>query len=124
MTETTITAADIVAKVREVAAREPHRYYRVPLGGERYYVYDDQPSSLEGMALWELGLIDATIQRRFMNELSIRDLIISLGLKADEADVNWLRWCQHYGDHLDPWATAVEKADQNTALGLQYGLAS
>ena len=123
-TTETVTAADIIAKVREVAARNPSRRYVVPLGGERYYVYDQQPASLEGCALWEMGLIDVGLQARWVNELSIRDLLNTLKVDGTDAEINWLRWSQHYGDHLDPWGTAVEKADECLANGIEFRIAS
>lgn len=110
----------MIEKVREIAARNPDRRYQPPLGGERYYVYDGAPASLEGQALWEMGLIDVSLQARWVNELSIKDLLRTLKVEGTEAEVNWLRWSQHYGDHLDPWATAVDKADDNCERGLIY----
>ncbi|WP_207842580.1 hypothetical protein [Williamsia soli] len=118
------TASDIIAKVREVAARNPGRIYEVPMGGERYYVYDGMPASLEGCALWEMGLIDVSLQARWVNELSIRDLLNTLKVNGTDDEINWLRWSQHYGDHLDPWGTAVEKADECLANGIEYRVAS
>lgn len=124
MTTPTPTAADVVERVREVAARNPERVYRPPLGGERYYVYDGAPASLEGQALWEMGLIDVSLQARWINELGIKDLLRTLKITGTDDEINWLRWSQYYGDHLDPWGTAVEKADDNCARGLVYQAAS
>ena len=114
---------DIVTKIRDVADRNPDRRYVYPGPGIWWaeYVTNGAPASLDGFALWELGIIDASIEADpVMNHLGIKDFLITRKI-CEESDpkLPWLRWVTYYQDRRDRWSSCVANADSNTSLGLR-----
>lgn len=103
----------LAAKVREIAAAEPSAYVNGCL-----YVVDGRPLCLIGRALWDLGLIDASIETESnriingarSNGMQIRDLAQRRGWDLGTA-APWLGQVQRFQDQTLPWGDAVCKAD-------------
>lgn len=103
--------SQIIDAVRIIAARNPLFVYH-DNGGFCEYVRDGQPSCLIGRALWELGLIDATMEDIPQNCSGAKELLTDqLALQLDLDELHWLDLVQGCQDAKDPWSEAVSKAD-------------
>jgi len=121
------TVSDIIAKVCEVAAANPHTVYeRVenPWDCALYVHPDGSPGCGIGHALCELGIADASWYSedddRVINTHAIRDLLVNdlsrIGIvKLTDADaarrIGWLSVFQRANDNGTEWGEAVRLAD-------------
>jgi hypothetical protein len=100
----------LIAEVRAVAAETPGLVYR----GLCQYVYGGRPACLIGHALWNLGLIDETLEHRSVNDDGVRFIANHLDIALDDAEETWLALTQSGQDNGAPWGTAVANADELT----------
>ena len=109
-----VTATEVIAEVRKVAAKMPDHLGLVD-GGGCHYVHKGAPSCIIGHALWNLGVIDAEFENRGINGSGVRaltDLISGIDdTTEDEMDRTWLYEVQESQDSGAEWAHAVAQAD-------------
>lgn len=110
----------IIAAVRGVAARNPSFVYPNPgvhgaVDTMAYCVYvrEGGPSCLVGCALWDLDLIDTSLEEHPYNTVGVDDLLVAWldGVELDLDEIEWLRNVQSGQDAEKPWAEAVKWAD-------------
>lgn len=104
----------LIQIVRQKAAENPDFVYQYPTGRDTcVYVHLGKPSCLIGQALWEAGLIDASLEDRSTNREVSDTLIQVLELPLDQVEVSWLRSAQLKQDSTTySWAEAVTHADE------------
>lgn len=115
----------LIAIVRRKAAENPDFVY-LPEGrivdGEEFehtcqYIHrDGSPGCLIGQALFEAGLIDASLYERPDNSGAFFDLVDTFAWPIDQREVDWLRRVQWYQDKRRPWGEAAQYADSKVAL--------
>lgn len=111
----------IIDAVRKAAANNPSFVYSNPGlsgmdGNFCVYVKDGKPSCIIGHALWDLGIIDAELERHSFNCVGVDDVLSWLsampgGPELDSNEISWLSHAQAGQDAEKPWAEAVEWAD-------------
>lgn len=115
----------VINAVRSKAAENPEFVYINPLGSnpdifgpEEFCVYvrDRCPSCLIGHALWNLDLIDASLEEHGYNGVAVDDLLAWLESagKIDDLDsdeIKWLGNAQAAQDAQKPWGEAISFAD-------------
>lgn len=109
----------IIAKVKEKAAATPDFVYEPPRPdaafgkGTCVNVLDGKGSCIIGQALFDLGLIDASLEAdEEHNGSDAGRLIEHLGLAVDRGEVTWLKDVQFWQDRQDTWAFAVQHANE------------
>lgn len=101
----------IISAVRMVAARNPLFVFQ-PVGPFCEYVSGGKPACNIGHALWDLGLIDATMEVCAFNSADVRSLLgDQLGLHLDPDEIKWLDLVQSSQDAEKPWGEAITFAD-------------
>ena len=103
----------LIAEVKRVAGEHPNFRYRT--AGDTtncQYVKNGAPSCLVGHGLWNLGLIDADLERLFRNGCSINSAGVryafdQLGLELDDDETGWLENAQDGQDSGLPWGECV-----------------
>lgn len=120
----------LIAIVRKKAAERPDFVYVSPEGmrehvitgqpvnGNCEYIHaDGQPGCLIGQALFEAGIIDASLRddpsppAGGLNQTVFSRLAEALELPIDQDELRWLRRVQLEQDGLKPWGEAVRLAD-------------
>lgn len=104
----------LITAIREVAADSPDFIYSKPADYFRskcVYVVDGKPSCLIGHAVWNLGLIDSSLERSGYNDCSAEELVNHLEMDVDGRELRWLEVVQYRQDQGVPWAWAVARAD-------------
>jgi hypothetical protein len=104
----------IIAETRKVAAETPGFVYR----GLCQYVDGGRPACLIGHALWNLGLIDETLEHLSVNDDAVRFVTNHLDIALDEAEESWLNLAQSRQDNGFPWGTSVVRADERWKTSL------
>jgi hypothetical protein len=128
-----VIGEQLISIVREKAAESPDYVYEKPLAtypaqgmfdgyqdNACVYVHDGCPSCLIGKALWDAGLIDASLEKTDANFTAmVPNSTISDTVKAlntlEVGEWNWLGHVQTFQDSLKPWGVAVEGADSEAA---------
>ena len=108
-----VTGEKLIAHVRAHAAKSPAFTY-TPCPGPRaacVYVKEGKPSCLIGQALWDAGLIDASMEHECGNDYPFRDLAGYLDLDICTEEKLWLIDVQNYQDQSYPWGECVVGAD-------------
>lgn len=98
----------LIAKVREVAALRPQH---IDPNDPCLYIYDGQPACIMGCALWDLGVIQPSLEDDGDNQKLIPKLLSRLDLEVDEAEIEWLSAVQKNQDNGLSWGASVEHAD-------------
>lgn len=118
----------VINAVRSKAAHNPTFVYKNPgftnpdlFGPGEFCVYvkDGCPSCLIGQGLWDLNLIDASLENHEYNTVAADDLLAwlhaerdyDLGLLLDPGEIDWLVQVQAAQDAEKPWAEAISFAD-------------
>lgn len=106
-------------EVIRLAAESPDFIYESPDEDQCVYVHEGEPSCLYGQALWNLGLIDASLERRkvlnvfgrpeSLNFQMIDDLLKYLELEVDEDEAEAFIKSQDAQDNGRPWDVAARK---------------
>lgn len=104
----------IIAEVRRLVAEKPEYVYQQPFG-MCVYVSGGCGSCLIGQALFNLGLIDASLERTIHNGATAFGLIEHLGLDIENTELVWLRNVQFAQDSHAPWGEAVNHADDEVS---------
>jgi|SRR6185503_2637900 len=117
----TVLGQQLISLVRAHAAEIPDFIYTSPFKddneyGACVYVHKGRASCLIGRALFDAGLIDASLSDG-LNHSPIMSVIDDLNLKLDPEERRWLRNVQNYQDTRNSWGTAVAWADRD-ALAL------
>lgn len=103
----------LIAEVKRVAGEHPEFCYRTPGDTTQCkYVKDSAPSCLVGHGLWNLGLIDASLERAVrhgykVNSSGIHGLIDAPDLDLDDYEIEWLAEAQDAQDDGHPWGECV-----------------
>ncbi|MCG7607167.1 hypothetical protein [Mycobacterium sp. CnD-18-1] len=107
----------IAAEVNRLAAENPDFIYDTDEDKDQcVYVENGEPSCLYGYALWNLGLIDARIEKATMtiggrlvsvNHQTIKTLARYLGLNLDQEELWAFSESQDYQDSSRPWYVAA-----------------
>lgn len=99
------TGDRLVAEVIRIAKESPDRVY-----GGRYcaYVLDGEPSCLVGRALWNLGLIDASIEGTERNGETIDYVADVLELDITQEQSDYLYRVQERQDNNWTWGDAID----------------
>lgn len=110
----------LIQIVRQKAAEDPGFVYQYPPGRDTcLYVYLGSPSCLIGQALWEAGLIDASLEDLEINIETFHALIQALELPIDSVEASWLASAQTRQDtNLHSWGEAVRGADDTWGSSL------
>lgn len=98
----------LIAETRKVATEKPDFVYE----GVCQYVDGGEPACLIGHALWNLGLIDESLEFRSVNDDGVRFVANHLGIALDDAEESWLLRTQSRQDNGLPWGAAVVYADE------------
>ena len=118
----------IIAKIREHAAADPNFVYVLPGDSPAcLYVHEGAPSCIVGQALWDLKLIDASIEldtteipddiyESRPNTAGSATLLEHLGIGVDSDESRWIREVQRVQDNENTWGTAIEFADRRTPV--------
>lgn len=101
----------IIQAVRDAAARNPFHVFQ----GRCLYVKDGYPACLIGYGVWDLGLIDRTLEESAHNEDGVDFLLGDLGVELDERELLWLETAQAAQDGQFTWADAIRAADEEVA---------
>jgi hypothetical protein len=114
----------VINAVRSKAAQNPTFVYKNPglswsnaLGPGPFCVYvkDGCPSCLIGQGLWDLKLIDASLENHEYNSVGADDLLAWLDTTQDVTldvdEIEWLVQVQAAQDAEKPWAEAISFAD-------------
>lgn len=111
------TGEKVIAKVRELVVANPDFIYESPLGeGSCVNVYEGKGSCLIGQALFDLGIIDASIETDRVNGSGIYSVIRKFELDISEPEANWLATVQSCQDCGLAWADAISHAEQENLL--------
>jgi hypothetical protein len=117
-----VLGQQLIEIVRRKAAEQPDFVYGPPIaaGGAPscFYVQNGQPSCLIGQALFESGVIDASIENVSHNVANVSGLAEILDLPIDADELRWLSIVQHQQDARTPWDTAVAIADTRAERAL------
>lgn len=112
-----ITAADVKAKIREIAAERPTYTYVKP-SDQRYclYVHEDASGNpingegcIVGQALVALGADPSTLIGRIIAAGALLEDFVVIN---DTADIRWCEDVQDAQDNGAEWYEAVEEADE------------
>ncbi len=110
-TTTVVTADQIIAEVRRLAAESPDFVYQKPeFSPVCLYKHGDGPGCLFGQALSNLGIeVDENTRGTINNVLDRFDV--------DRTDRQrcWMSTAQRRQDHGSSWAEAVRQADDEEA---------
>lgn len=99
----------LIAETRKVVEANPDFVY----SGVCRYVKEGQPSCLIGHALWNLNLIDGTLEDSPHNGNSSWGIINHLELDVDPESMDWLSYAQSRQDSgYYTWAGAISEADR------------
>lgn len=123
MTVSNITAGDVRAKIKELAAERPTYTYVKPKGAQFcLYVHEDSSGApikgegcIVGQALVALGVDPNTLVDVFMDAES---LLYDFGINDNSesgTDAEWVEKAQSAQDFGKEWAVAVEAADEYEA---------
>ena len=115
-----ITAKDVVAKVRELAAESPDFVYPTASRGndvDCFYLPDErfgQPACIFGQALLALGADREVLARADSNPIGtpVNALLGDLGVIKDDDSADWFWTVQSKQDTRTPWGEAVWVADK------------
>lgn len=96
-------------EVLSIASANPDFVYEIPNGGAGVclYVHDGEPSCLIGRALWNLRIINASMETGLHNDESFDRLAEYLKLDLDSEEIRWLRNVQYHQDRGRSWGYAV-----------------
>lgn len=105
----------IIAEVRKIVAEDPSYRYE---SGRCAYVLYGQPACLIGKALWNLDVIDASLETHLggVNTEEVDTLAGALGLDIDPDEMLWLRAAQTTQDEHETWGYAIEVADRKKVV--------
>lgn len=98
----------LIAETRKVAAERSDFVYQ----GFCQYVDGGKPACLIGHALWNLGLIDESLEFRSVNEDCVRFVANDLNIALDDSEEDWLMNTQSGQDHGTSWGMSVVRADE------------
>lgn len=98
----------LIEETRKVAAERSDFVYQ----GFCQYVDGGKPACLIGHALWNLGLIDESLEFRGVNEDGVRFITNHLDIALDDAEESWLTSAQSGQDHGISWGMSVVRADE------------
>lgn len=101
----------IIQAVRAAAARNLLHVFQ----GQCLYVKNGCPACLIGHAMWDLGLIDGTLEESAHNEDGVDFLLGDLGVELDERELHWLESAQAAQDSHYTWADSIRAADEKVA---------
>lgn len=104
----------LIEETKKVAANNPDFVYKKERGC--VYVRNGQPSCLIGHALWNLGLIDASLETCSDNESGVEEIIDALHLNVDGDEQVWLDNAQSSQDIGKSWGQAISLADKSLAF--------
>lgn len=115
-----IASKDVIKAVHDIAKERPEHVY---IPAEDYmcrYADGDEPSCLIGHALHRLGVPVETLQKfdsinlQGGDVLFIKDIFEGWLDNANSSlvEIDYLQYVQSWQDAGDPWAVAVEKAQQ------------
>lgn len=112
-TQTAVTADQIIAEVRRLAAERPDYVYEKPPGSTfcLYRHEDGSPGCIFGQALDNLGV---GLDEHTYGTIGI--VLFDLGVAKTDQQANWMTSVQHYQDNGRPWAEAVAKADEENGV--------
>lgn len=103
----------IIQAVRDVAAGNPLHVYGT---GNCVYVRQGLPACLIGRALWNLGLIDGSLEGLMVNGARAGELVEGrLGIALSQDESFWLERAQEAQDSGYAWMDAVRIADEYVA---------
>ena len=111
----TVVGQQLINSVRAHAAQNPDFVYKSPdwTGSTCVYVYNGCASCLIGQALFDLGLINPSMETSQFNDFPIREIILDvLGLRFDAEELQWLSDVQTNQDLGNSWGDSVKLADQ------------
>jgi hypothetical protein len=112
----------LIESARRLAAERPSFVYKPERTSPNVlalckYVHDDgRPGCIIGHALFEAGLIDASMRSTGSNTGSFLELSYNLDLDLDEDETWWLGEVQRSQDSQCPWGLAVRIADKEESL--------
>lgn len=102
----------LIEEVRMVAAKNPDFVYDEPtdacgIGQGCAYVHNGRPSCLIGQAMWNLGMIDASLEDCLdSNHCAIR-FFPRIVATLDDDEIEWLTKVQERQDAKEPWGHCV-----------------
>lgn len=107
-TTTAVTADQIIAEVRRLAAEKPDYVYEKPeFSAFCLYMHGDEPGCIFGHALHNLGW-DVTAH----DAGAINTVLDDNGVLTTTKQREWMREVQFSQDHGSTWEKAVRSADQ------------
>lgn len=114
-----ITGADVVQKVREIAAADPeHVYWREDREVPCTYVgTQTSEACIVGRALTQLGIPRYCLEHQIVH---VKELLNVINIQSTPKDADWLLDVQALQDVGYAWGKAVEQADTRSyarALG-------
>lgn len=105
---TVVTAEQIIAEVRRLAAEQPDFIYEKPAGSTFcLYKHGDGPGCIMGQALNNLG-----VEVDEFTTGTIGSVLIEKGIKTTRGQGDWLRDVQAQQDTRHTWAQSVADADE------------
>lgn len=113
-----VLGQQLIDIVRDKALEQPDFVYQ-QIDGVCFYVRDKKPSCLIGQALWQVGMIDASLEDSplNLNYETLGGLADYFGWNIDYHELKWLRKVQRYQDTNYRWGAAVQNADNELRLG-------
>lgn len=107
-----VTAAEVIAKARELAAARPKHVYLTPSESDSVCSYYRDRSGEPGQGCLfgqALALLDITDPKEGE---SIFSVLLDHGIPCSDSDSEWLTAVQSSQDGGDPWGEAIRLADE------------
>lgn len=109
---TDVTINQLIAKVREIAAKRPDFVYEVPDGGDvcQYVHEDGEPGCIFGHAFTALG-VEPDQLAKLDGVGVITGVLDKLEIEHTEEERAWCAMVQSLQDTGDPWGEAVSESN-------------
>lgn len=98
----------LIAAVRNAADRNPFHIFQ----GTCLYVANGDAACLVGHGLWDMGVIDSTLQTSQFNDEGVGKVLEWLGIQVDDAELEWLEDVQEAQDCRHTWQDSIRGADE------------